>query len=352
MSEREGELGVDVDGELIEAGDLVELGPFKCLMVGVTHSIPEAMMVAIETPVGTILHTGDWKLDPDPLIGELTQEKVLRGIGDKGVLAVVGDSTNANIEGESGQEGLVREGLVSLFETLPQRIVVTMMARHIGRLRAIIDAGHRVGREVSVVGRSLWTMESIARELKYFDDIPPLLPPKKAMRLPRDRVLFIATGTQGETNAALSRMSLNDHPVVRLDKGDTVVFSARIIPGNEDSIALVQKRFRDRGMPVVEKDYPGIYSSGHPCREEMRRLYGWVKPQHVLAVHGEPLQQNAHKDLVESLGIMAHSPLNGDVLSLAPEGVTKVGTVPTAHLALRSMTTEDGFDYRLERVER
>jgi ribonuclease J len=131
-----------------------------------------------------------------------------------------------------------------------------------------------------------------------------------------------------------------------------VVFSSRVIPGNEESIALVQSRFRERGIPVVEKDYPDIYSSGHPCRDELRRLYGWVRPKHVLAVHGEPPQQQAHRALVEEMGIEAHTPVNGEVMKISATGVVKVGNVPTAHLLLKSMTTEDGFDYRLERVEK
>lgn len=349
MGERAYELGKEIDHHLVEAGDVLKLGPFTCRMLGVTHSIPEAMMVAVETPAGTIVHTGDWKLDDDPLIGELTEIDALKEIGAKGVLAVVGDSTNATIEGESGDEGSVCDGLISLFSTLEKRIVVTMMARHIGRMVSIIDAAHECGREVALVGRSLWTMEHIARDLGYFEDMPKFMNPKQIMRLPRDRVVMIVTGTQAEPNAALARMSLSEHPTARVEPGDTVVFSARVIPGSETAIAAVQNRFRDRGVAVVTKDYPNIYSSGHPCRGEMRKLYGWLKPKWVLPVHGEALQQEAHAGLAAEMGAKTLIPANGQVIRLAAGVAEVVGNVPVGHLAIRSVASESGFSYRLDK---
>jgi len=351
MAERSFELGKDIKPILVEAGDIIELGAFSCRMIAVTHSIPEAMMVAITSPVGTIIHTGDWKLDPDPLLGDLTEEDTLREYGEKGVLAVVGDSTNSQVEGESGAEATVRDGLTKLFATLKGRIVVSMMSRHLGRIQSIAEAAHENDREVALVGRSLWTMENIGRDLGYFAELPSMLSPKQIMRLPHDRVLLIATGTQAESNAALTRMANNEHPFIRLDKGDTVVYSARVIPGNEEAIAEMQKKFTNRGIQVITREFPGIYVSGHPCKNELQRMYGWLKPKYVLPVHGEPAQQQAHAVLAEAAGSKTIIPSNGTVLRFTKDSVDVVGTVPTGHFVMRALASEAGSTYTLERID-
>jgi len=349
MAERAFELGKDIHPHLVYPDDVIELGPFSCRMLSVTHSVPEAMMIAIKTPVGTIIHTGDWKLDPDPLVGELTNEAALKQFGEQGVLAVVGDSTNAQVAGTSGSESTVRDGLTKLFGTLDQRIVVSMMSRNLCRIQAIAEAAYANDREVSLVGRSLWTAESIGRDLGYFADLPAFISPKKIMRLPRDRMVLIATGTQGESNAALTRMADNEHPFIRIERNDTVVYSSRVIPGNEAAVNEVHQKFTNRGVRIITREYPDIYVSGHPCAEEMKRVYGWLKPRYVIPVHGEPEQQQAHAKLAEGLGHQTLVPQNGNVMQVGAETLAVVGQVPTGHLALRNIEGEDSARYTLER---
>lgn len=315
------------------------IGPFDLELITMTHSIPESNSVVIRTPAGTVLHTGDWKLDPDPRVGMTADEATLRRVGEEGVLALVGDSTNALVDGESGSEGAVRESLIPLFGGLDQRIVVACFASNIARIQSIADAAHAAGRAVGLVGRSLWRNTEAARATGYLRDLPPFLSEEDAVRLPRDQIVLICTGSQGEARAALSRIARDDHPHITLDEGDTVIFSSRIIPGNEVTIGHLQNQLSLMGLDILTERDHFVHVSGHPARAELARMYELVRPRIAVPVHGEMRHLMAHAELAKANGV-AHASViaNGDILRLAPDGCDVVGQVQTGRL------TREGTD--------
>lgn len=316
------------DGEL-------QLGPFGVRYVPVTHSIPEAHSLLIETAAGTILHTGDWKLDPEPMIGALTDEAAFRKAGDAGVLAVVGDSTNVMKEGWSGSEATVRARLETLIVGRKGGIAVTLFASNVARLTSVIHAARAAGREVALAGRSLWRYLAAAREAGLLDDDMRVLREEEGAALHPEQVLFICTGCQGETRAAMARIAGNTHPRVSLARGDTVIFSSKIIPGNEKSIGRMHNRLAERGIEIIDERDPDVHVSGHPQRDELRTLYSWVRPNIVVPVHGESRHLISHAELAEEIGVDAAPVIsNGDVLKLAPGEPEVVGEVPTGRLAV------------------
>lgn len=331
--------GIEDEVELItiDVGDDFAIGPFACRMLPITHSIPESTMIEIATPLGRIIHTGDWKIDNAPTIGEAADRSLYQETGARGLLAVISDSTNAVVAGRSGDEEDVLDGLTSLFERLPCRIVSTCFASNVGRIKSIALAAEATGREVVLVGRSLWRFNHIARDLGYFDDLPPFLGPGGMKRKVPENLVLICTGSQGETAAALSRMANGEHPQVDILRHDHVVFSARVIPGNEDDILTLQDQLRRAGGDVItQEDIPEfIYASGHPCQDELREMYGWLKPQMVIPVHGTPRHQQANAELARDCGIeQTLVPANGDVICLAPGTAELVGTVATGRLVI------------------
>jgi ribonuclease J len=322
----------------MQPGDKRTLGSFTFEFIAVTHSIPDAVMVLIETPTGRFLHTGDWKFDPQPLLGPVSDLDRLKEIGAAGVLAVIGDSTNAPVAGRSGSEAEARQSLTQLVKDQPHRVIITCFASNVARLRTIADVAQQNGRTLAFIGRSLWRMLEAAKACGYWD-YPDPIDPEDAGFTPRPRALYVTTGCQGEKRAALSRMADDSHPDVMVEEGDTVIFSSRDIPGNEETIEQVQRKLVDLGARVITlHDAPVdglIHVSGHPAQDELKELYSMVRPHALVPVHGEPMHQQAHADVGRACGIKHITvPANGDVLRLTADGVDKIGTVKAGKLGV------------------
>ncbi|MDP9196247.1 MAG: ribonuclease J [Pseudomonadota bacterium] len=331
----EKEFGRKVPIRVVPVGGRFSVGPFDLEMIGLTHSIPEPTALAIRTPAGTVLHTGDWKLDDTPLVGKVTDVDTLKKVGQEGVLAMVCDSTNALVPGKSGSEDDVRRELLRLFPTLKNRIVVTCFATNVARVTSIFEAAHRSGRQVALVGRSLWRLHEAARATGYIHDLPPPLEPADAAFLPRDRVVLVCTGSQGEPRAALTRIAFDDHPEIVLEEGDTVIYSSREIPGNEKAIGRVQNALSQLDVNIITSRDAAIHVSGHPARDELVQMYQWIRPQTAIPVHGEYRHQAEHARLAAECQV-PHTivPQNGSVVRLAPGKPEIVDTVPTGRLCL------------------
>ncbi|MEM1148066.1 MAG: ribonuclease J [Pseudomonadota bacterium] len=315
----------------------IEAGPFKVRYITLTHSIPEPNALALETPLGTILHTGDWKIDPDPQLGEETDIEALSKLGDAGVLAMVCDSTNVFVDGESGSEGIVRRNLSELIASLSGRIAVTTFASNVARVASIIEAARQAGRSVCLVGRSMHKITDAAIATGVIGDLPDLISEDVAGSLPDDNLLFLCTGSQGESRAALGRIARNDHRHISLGEGDTVIFSSRVIPGNEKAIFDLQNTLAENGVRIITdkmSDKP-IHVSGHPARDELRRMYQWVRPQIAVPVHGERRHIVEHAAYARSLQVReAVTPRNGELIRLAPGPAKTIDTVPNGRLYL------------------
>lgn len=310
----------------IPLGGSLEAGPFAVEYVTMTHSIPEPNALAIRTSAGTVVHTGDWKLDPDPLIGTVADEKRLREIGDEGVLALVGDSTNALVPGWTGSEATVRASLTDLIGRYPNvRVAVSCFATNVARLESIAVAAAAHDRHVALVGRSLWRINDAARANGYLKDVPKFLSEHDAGYLPREKLVLICTGSQGEPRSALARIAGNDHPQITLSRGDVVVFSSREIPGNERAIGRMQNQLVTQGIELVTADEEAIHVSGHPARDELVRMYQWVRPRIAVPVHGEQRHQQAHAALAQECQIPDRIvPANGELIRLGPDGPARV----------------------------
>jgi ribonuclease J len=321
--------------EVPQQGKL-DIGPFHLEFIRMAHSIPEAKSIAISVKgIGTVLHTGDWKIDPDPVLGDLTDADALKKLGEEGVLAVVGDSTNAMVPGHSGSELDVQKNLTELFSEFDAQIAVTCFATNVGRIKSIYEAAKANNRKVSLVGRSLWSVDEAARNSGYLRDVPPFLDGDAANIAGGENVVYICTGSQGEPRAALARVSNNDHPAMRLGEGDVMIFSSRTIPGNDRAVDRIKNRFLINGVNVIsDRDAP-IHVSGHPYRDELKQLYSWVKPKSVIPVHGEHMQQEKHADLARECGVPeTFIPVNGDVIEITKEGLRPVGEVKSGILAI------------------
>ena len=315
-------------------GGRVTLGPFDCSFIPVTHSIPEAQALVLRTPYGLVLHTGDWKLDPKPLIGAPTDEAAFARLGAEGVLAMVCDSTNALVEGHSGSEAEVRASLTELIKGLKGRVAVTCFASNVARMESIAVAGRAAGRQVALLGRSLRNMEASARECGYLKSLPPFLDEEEAGFLPDDEILLICTGSQGEPRSAMAKIAEDKHPAIALGEGDTVIFSSRQIPGNEVAIQRVQDGLVRRGCRLITDEQAMVHVSGHPAREELRRLYALVKPRIAVPVHGEWRHMQEHADLARAAGAKPILLNDGDVLRLSGNRAEVVEAVPTGRLAV------------------
>lgn len=301
-----------------------EVGPFAVELIHTTHSIPESHMVLIKTPNGNVLHTGDWKLDPDPVVGQLTDEARLQELAKENIMAMICDSTNAMVPGRSGSELEAQKGLIEIFGQYRNRIAVSCFASNIARIKSIAIAARQNGRYVALCGRSLWRNAEIAHELSYLPDFHEFLSEHEAMQSPRDKVVMICTGCQGEPRSALARIAMSDHPAVELDAGDVVIYSSRDIPGNEKAIGKVQNMLVGAGIKVVTADMAKVHVSGHPARDELTTLYNWVRPNLSVPVHGEIRHQTAHAELAAVCQIPAAIiPTNGQIIRLGP-GVHEV----------------------------
>jgi len=319
---------------VIPPGGAIDLKPFALRFIRMAHSIPESQALAITTPYGVLLHTGDWKLDPTPLIGPPTDEAALAALGNAGVLAMIGDSTNAMVEGHSGSEAEVRQNLAALIRGLSGRVAVTCFASNVARMESVALAGKATGRQVALVGRSLRNMEAAARECGYLSGIPAFLREDDVDDVPDDNLLMLTTGSQGEPRSALARIAQDNHPRVALGEGDTVVFSSRVIPGNERAITAVQDALVRRGVRLMTDADHLVHVSGHPARDELRRMYRLVKPRYAVPVHGEWRHLTAHAELAREAGAEPILLEDGDVLNLAPGRVEVVDSAVTGRLVV------------------
>ena len=319
---------------VIPSGGSFDLKPFALRFVRMAHSIPEAQALVIDTPVGTVLHTGDWKLDATPLLGPPTDEAALAELGDKGVLAIVCDSTNAMVEGHSGSELDVRRSLSALVRDLTGRVAVTCFASNVARMESVALAAQDAGRSVAIVGRSLRNMDAAARECGYLKNLPPFLTEDDIDDVPDENILLLITGSQGEARSALSRIARDDHPRVSLGEGDTVIYSSRMIPGNERAIGTVQDNLVRRGVRLMTDDDHLVHVSGHPARDELRRMYRLVRPRHAVPVHGEWRHLSAHAELAREAGAAPFMLEDGDIITLAPGGPAIADSAPVGRLVL------------------
>lgn len=331
----------------------VQLGPFEIELVTLTHSIPEPNGLAIRTPLGTILHTGDWKIDPDPVLGSVTDEAAIQKLGDEGVLAMVCDSTNVFVDGEAGSEADVKEALAGLIGGLTGKVAVACFASNVARMDSVIRAAEAAGRSVCLVGRSMHRMSAAAKSVGLLEGVREFLSEQQAAAMPENEVLFLCTGSQGEPRAALSRIADGSHPHVKLGAGDACVFSSRVIPGNEIPIRNLQNRLADRGVRLyTERDHPGIHVSGHPCRDELSRMYHWARPQIAVPTHGERRHLLEHAAFARDLQVpQAIAPRNGDMVRLAPGRAEIIDEVPSGRIYVDAgvLTPENGDALRERR---
>ena len=318
----------------VERGGSIELGPFRVSFVALSHSIPEGNGLLIETPFGNVFHTGDWKIDETPVLGEAPSHDALRAIGDRGVLALVCDSTNVFQQQPSGSEESVHAGMLAKVAEASGRVLVTTFASNAARLQTIGRVAAETGRRVCIAGRSLDRILRVAQSTGYLRDFPQPVSFDEAMRLPRSEVLVIATGGQGEPRAALGRIAAGNHDL-KLSQDDTVIFSSRIIPGNEVAIGRIMNQLSDLGVKIVTERQAHVHVSGHPGRPELVEMYNWVRPRIVVPVHGEARHLAEHARLALSHGV-AHAVVqkNGDVIRLAPGDPKKLDEVRVGQLVL------------------
>jgi len=323
--------------EIIEVplGGRFNVGPFDMELITLTHSIPEPNAIAIRTELGTILHTGDWKFDPDPVIGDVSDEEALGKLGDEGVLAIVCDSTNVFTPGTTGSEGDLLESLTNVIGGCKQKVAVACFASNVARLETIAMAAKANDRDVVLAGRSLWRMNDAARENGYLTDVPAFISEEDAGHIPNDKVLFICTGSQGEPRAALSRIAGGNHNHLTLSDGDTVIFSARMIPGNEDSIGRLHNQLVRNGVQLLTDRDHFIHVSGHPARDDLARMYQLSKPEISVPVHGERRHLDEHAALARACQVpKAIVNENGGMIRLAPGEPGICGEVPSGRLGL------------------
>jgi ribonuclease J len=332
-AKRRGEYGAEeIPVTEMTLGSRFNIGPFDIELCSVAHSIPESNALILRTPHGTVLHTGDWKLDATPVLGLPTDERKLRALGDEGCHVLIGDSTNAVREGRSPSESDVAKTLTELIVKAPRRVAVTTFASNVARIKAVADAARKAEREVVVVGRAMERVIAVARETGYLDGVQPFHGMDIYGHLPPDKVVALCTGSQGEPRAALARMAADEHPEVALSRGDRVIFSSRPIPGNEKGIGRVINGLIDQGVEVITDRTHLVHVSGHPRQAELEEMIGWVKPRHVIPVHGEALHLAEHAALARRLGARTLAIRNGDLVKLAPGNPEVVDEVPAGRI--------------------
>ena len=330
QAKREGEANApDIPVNVIPLGSRFALGPFDIELVSMSHSIPESNALIIRTPLGAVLHTGDWKIDPYPGVPPATDEGKLRALGSEGCLALIGDSTNAFREGRSPSEAEVAKCLTDLICSAPRRVAVTTFASNVARMRAVAQAAASGEREVVVVGRAMNRIALVARETGYLEGIKEFRSVDAYGYLPPDKVVALCTGSQGESRAALARIAKDEHPDVAFSSGDRVIFSARAIPGNEKAVMRVINGLVGQGVEVITDRTHLVHASGHPRTDELTELLGWVRPATVIPVHGEPLHMAEHASVARRAGVgnvvMCR---DGELIRLAPGAPKKIDELP------------------------
>jgi len=327
---------------VVPSGGRVDIGPFGVEFIPVAHSIPESHALAIHTEIGTVLHTGDWKIDPTPIIGPPTDERRLRELGDAGVLALVGDSTNAVRDGRSPSEAEVAKAITELVKSARGRVAVTTFASNVARIKAVADAAKAADREVVVVGRAMERVVQVARETGYLDGVQNFRGTDLYGHFPADKVLALCTGSQGEPRAALARIAGNDHPQVTLNKGDTVIFSSRTIPGNEKAVGSIINGLVAQGVEVITDRTHLVHVSGHPRRDELRDIIAWTRPNLLIPVHGEALHLSEHARLARAAGVpKILTCRNGDLIKLGPGDPGIIDELPAGRLYKDGTILED-----------
>ena len=312
-----------------------QIGPFDFELITLTHSILEPNALAIRTPVGTLLHTGDWKFDPDPVLGNAADEDALRTLGDEGVRAIICDSTNVFMPGESGSESDLLKNLIRLIGEATGKVAVACFASNVARLETISQAARVNGRNIVIAGQSLIRIEKAARENGYLADTPEFIQQEKAGYIPSDKTVIICTGSQGEPRAALSRIASSNHPFITLGQGDTVLFSSRVIPGNETSISYLQNQLVRLGVKIITANDEFIHVSGHPARDELTRMYQLIRPEVSIPVHGELRHLREHARLANECQVdTAIVAENGSVIHIGPDEAKIVDHVFSGRLTL------------------
>ena len=327
IKEKFKEKKIDISNKLkiVELNGKIQLGNFKIEFVTLTHSILEPNGLSIETPAGTVLHTGDWKCDPNPLIGETINQKKLKEIGDKGVLAMICDSTNVFSPGRAGSELEVRESLLKIMLNKRKRIIVTSFASNVARMESIFYCAEKTGRKISLIGRSMHRIYKAARQCGYLNNLIKPTEARDAKKISREKIVYLCTGSQGEPNGAMMRISNYIHPDVYIESGDTVIFSSKIIPGNEKKLYKLHNQLVKNGIDVVSEENAFVHVSGHPNREDLKDMYNWVRPRSVIPVHGEHRHMIEHINFAKEMQVQYPVKVqNGDVLQLYPGEKPKV----------------------------
>jgi ribonuclease J len=343
---REHDLERDVDLKIIPMGGSMQLGPFGFTYVHLAHSIPEGNAVLIETPYGKIFHTGDWKLDDDPVLGNPSSAAELTAIGDQGILAMVGDSTNVFEKQASGSEGAVQDGLMKVIKSRKGRVLVTTFASNVARLESLGKIANATGRRVCVTGRSMDRIISVAKATGYLKDFPPIATVEEAAHIPPQNLMILSTGCQGEPQAALNRIVSGQHSHLSLDPGDLVIFSSKKIPGNEISIGIIQNQLAAKGIDIITERDAHVHVSGHPGQPELISMYGWIRPKISVPVHGEMRHMRAHAALAKKADVeQAIVPTNGALIRLAPGKAELVTHVEAGRLVVDgdSIIPHDGL---------
>jgi len=305
--------------KIVKLNGQIELGPFNIEFVSLTHSILEPNGLSIKTPAGMILHTGDWKIDPNPLIGDKINEKKLKEIGNNKVLAMICDSTNIFSPGRAGSELDVRESLLKIMSLKSKRIIVTSFASNVARMETIFYCAERINRQVCLVGRSMNRIFKAAKQCGYLQNIKNPIDPRESKNFPREKLVYLCTGSQGEPMGAMKRIVKGIHPDVYIEKGDTVIFSSRIIPGNEKKLYSLHNDLVRQEVELITEETDFVHVSGHPNREDLKDMYNWVKPDSIIPVHGEHRHMNEHINFAKEMQIPHALRIeDGDVVRIFP----------------------------------
>ncbi len=321
ITEKFKEKKIDITGflKIVELNSTINLDPFKIEFVTLTHSILEPNGLRIQTPAGNILHTGDWKCDPDPLIGGNINSERLKEIGNEGVLAMICDSTNVFSAGRAGSELEVRKNLLKVFQRLKKRIIVTSFASNVARMETVFYCAEQTGRHISLVGRSMHRIFKAARQCGYLKNVIDPVDPRDAKNIPREKIVYLCTGSQGEPMGAINRIVKYSHPDVFIERNDTVIFSSKIIPGNEKKLYKLHNNLVKEGIEVISEDNEYIHVSGHPNREDLRDMYNWIRPKAVIPVHGEHRHMMEHIEFAKEMQVKYPVQVeNGDIVKLYP----------------------------------
>jgi ribonuclease J len=337
IKEKFKEKNIDVTSylKIVQLNGTVNLDPFKVEYITLTHSILEPNGLRIETPAGIILHTGDWKIDPEPLIGEKINSNRLKEIGNEGVLAMICDSTNVFSMGKAGSELDVRKNLLNIMGSLKKRIVMASFASNVARMETAFYCAEKTGRQISLVGRSMQRIFKAARQCGYLKNVIEPIDPREAKKIAREKIVYLCTGSQGEPMAALMRISSYTHPDVFIEKDDTVIFSSKIIPGNEKKLYKLQNQLVKDGIEVISEESEFVHVSGHPNRDDLREMYNWIKPQCVVPVHGEHRHMIEHMKFAHEMKVPHPVQVeNGDIVKLAPGSPCVYDKAPSGRLYL------------------